>query len=282
MIPTPSAPPSSGDFGHGGGEPGAPPSTPSAPSGSSGQSSGGGPGGNPSSSSEGPVFHGGGPGSNPQANGDAPTTIGQSTQFPGSPGAQSFAAGSNGSSSGGGNNAQGAGRAQNGSLGTGSIAVGGYPDPFKQCDAETGACHYTFYVDIPAGDAERAAAGFWNFLRGLLLPSQAIGQSQRLSIFFSRLRSAPSARSADEALELLAKTLDAVEDAYSGVEKVAEPGLKYAGRMYAPRADNITRLADGSIKAVTRGHDILFGPNGSIRLFARKTGELVFSKLGAP
>ncbi|WP_437936686.1 hypothetical protein [Sorangium sp. So ce341] len=79
---------------------------------------------------------------------------------------------------------------------------------------------------------------------------------------------------------MLAKTLNSVEDAYSGVTAVANPELQYTGRMYPPMADMTKRIADGSIEAMTKGQRLIFGHNGSVSIFSRKTGELVFSKAG--
>jgi len=110
--------------------------------------------------------------------------------------------------------------------------------------------------------------------------SKILSQGERLSKFYEQLKTADPVKSADDALELLSKTLNRVEDAHSGVKAVAEPGLKYTGRMYPPKADMTTRLADGSIEAITKGQRLLFGPDGSIRIVSRKTGEVVFSKVG--
>ena len=116
--------------------------------------------------------------------------------------------------------------------------------------------------------------------------SKILSKSERLKIFGQRLKDGPAASNADEAFEILTRTLDDVEDAYSGVAKVANPGLKYQGRMYAPRADNITRLEDGSIHAVTAGNVIRILSDGTIRIFEKlkdgSAGRLLLEKLGAP
>ena len=107
-----------------------------------------------------------------------------------------------------------------------------------------------------------------------------LSQAARLSKFYGALQAAKPAGSADEALDLLSRTLTAVEDAHSGVAAVAEPGLAYTGRMYPPMADFISRLPGGGLEALTKGQRLLFGSNGSIEIFARKTGELIFQKAG--
>ncbi|MGK3969874.1 hypothetical protein WMF38_32160 [Sorangium sp. So ce118] len=88
------------------------------------------------------------------------------------------------------------------------------------------------------------------------------------------------AETAEEAFRLLSNRLNYVEDAYSGITAVANPGLQYTGRMYPPMADMTKRLADGSIEAMTKGQRLVFGSSGSISIFSRKTGELLFSKAG--
>jgi len=96
--------------------------------------------------------------------------------------------------------------------------------------------------------------------------------------------SGPAAKNADDALKQLSKTLDDVEDAFSGVAKSANPGLKYDGRMYPPFADNIIRNADGTIDAVTKGNIIKIAADGTIRIFERLAnggiGKLILEKLG--
>ena len=133
------------------------------------------------------------------------------------------------------------------------------------------------------GQAILSAEGFGTigrWLAGRIAGRVVLSQATRLRLFYDTLQLMKPAKSAEEALSLLSGTLNGVEDAYSGVTAVAEPGLAYAGRMYPPMADNITRLANGGLEAVTKGQRLLFGPDGSIRIFAKKTGELIFSKAG--
>jgi RHS repeat-associated protein len=162
------------------------------------------------------------------------------------------------------------------------------PDPML-CQSGMFECDYeaqtmklkTVYIPLPDGTTfvqmgqavEAAASAVWRWLR--VLP-----QAKRLDLFYGRLDAATPARNADEAYQLLSRTLTEVENAHSGVAAVQNPGLQYTGRMYPPMADNMTRLANGGMEALTKGQRILFGPDGSIRIFAKKTGELIFSKAG--
>ena len=113
----------------------------------------------------------------------------------------------------------------------------------------------------------------------------ALSQGERLAEFNKRLTNAPCAKNAQEAFEQMNRTLDEVEDAYSGVAKAQNPGLKYDGRMYPPRADYTTRLPNGGLEAITKGNVIRIGPDGSIRIFLRNAdgslGAQLLEKLGA-
>jgi hypothetical protein len=115
-------------------------------------------------------------------------------------------------------------------------------------------------------------------------PNRILPKAERLEIFKKRLLKAPASKSADEAFELLGKILDGVEDAFSGVAKVSNPGLKYQGRMYPPQADFTTRLADGGLEAITRGNIIRITPDGTTRIYEQLAdgtiGKLLLEKLG--
>jgi hypothetical protein len=119
---------------------------------------------------------------------------------------------------------------------------------------------------------------------GIMAPRSILSKGERLKIFNQRLIDAPAAKNADEAFQLLGKTMDDVEDAFSGIAKVDNPGLKYQGRMYPPRPDFTTRLPGGGLEAITKGNIIRIDPNGTIRIYARNAdgsiGNLVLEKLG--
>jgi len=110
-------------------------------------------------------------------------------------------------------------------------------------------------------------------------------KGERLGLFSRRLLDAPGASNADDAFKLLGRTMDDVEDAFSGVARARNPGLKYDGRMYPPRADFTTRLPNGGLEAITKGNVVRIGPDGSIRLYLRNAdgslGAQVLEKLGA-
>ncbi len=113
-----------------------------------------------------------------------------------------------------------------------------------------------------------------------------LSKQERLKIYIEELTAAPTAKNADEGFKLLDTMMTKVEDAYSGVEAVENPGLTYTGRMYAPRADYTTKLPDGSIEAKTLGNVIRISPDGTINFFIRDKsqpndlGRLTFTKSG--
>jgi hypothetical protein len=103
---------------------------------------------------------------------------------------------------------------------------------------------------------------------------------ERLNEFFHRLGNSPRANSAEDALEEIGRTLDAVEDALSGIPKQTPPPPPSMpdGRMYPPLSDNILRRADGTIMAWTRGHIIEIGADGSVVIRNKRTKAVEFNK----
>jgi|SRR5580765_783538 len=94
-----------------------------------------------------------------------------------------------------------------------------------------------------------------------------LSKAKRLQVFIQRLQAAPSASSADEAFDLLAKTLNAVEDEFSGVPN--RPELwKTDGRLYPPQEDSRLKCPERPSlrKYRSKGHHDFIGLNGSIRI----------------
>jgi hypothetical protein len=94
-----------------------------------------------------------------------------------------------------------------------------------------------------------------------------LSKSKRLHEFIQRLQAVPAASSADEAFILLAETLHAVEDEFSGVPN--RPELwKTDGRMYPPREDSRVKCPERPSlrKYRSKGHYDFLGINGSIRI----------------
>jgi RHS repeat-associated protein len=107
-------------------------------------------------------------------------------------------------------------------------------------------------------------------------PGTVLPLTTRLSILFSRLSNAPRASSPKQAFDTLAKEMNAVEDAYSGVANDPNVGLDTRGRMYPPKADNITQFPDGSWYLKTRGHRLFYNKSGGIVIIDRRSGAIEY------
>ena len=91
-------------------------------------------------------------------------------------------------------------------------------------------------------------------------------KKERLKIFLERLGASQPVRSDDDALSLLSKILDAVEDEFAGVTLAQDPaGL---ARMGPPREDNRHEVPHRpSLRRYrSRHHNTFIGTNGSIRI----------------
>ena len=122
-----------------------------------------------------------------------------------------------------------------------------------------------------------------NFLRGEPAEVETpatMSMAARLNKIFARVNELPAARTAEEAISQMHKSLDEVENQYSGVPKASNPGLKSDGRMYPVQADRMVKGPDGTITATSRGHTTIYGPNGSITVYNRAGGFVVFEKSG--
>ncbi|QNK67635.1 hemagglutinin repeat-containing protein [Variovorax sp. PAMC26660] len=112
-----------------------------------------------------------------------------------------------------------------------------------------------------------------------------LNQGARIALYYKSLEGAPAATNAKEAFNLIANTLNAVENAYSGVPAEANPGLAYKGRMYPPRPDYTTTNPDGSLTATTKGNKIDMAVDGTITIYKlnadRTVGPVVLVKPGA-
>jgi hypothetical protein len=112
----------------------------------------------------------------------------------------------------------------------------------------------------------------------------ALPKKDRLELFFHRVREIEPAANHDEAMALLASTLNAIEDEFSGVPyNPDEPGTD--GRMYAPK--EIYRYPAwerSGIRCYRQvGHATFIADNGAIEIRPRKRGELAdpsFEKAG--
>jgi hypothetical protein len=109
-----------------------------------------------------------------------------------------------------------------------------------------------------------------------------LSREERLTKYFHRLGAQRASSTAEEALERVIRTLDEVEDAYSGVSKSEPPPPigQSDGRMYPPRGDRVILLHCGGIRAQTKGHDIAIGADGGIAITNRATEQIEFQQSG--
>jgi hypothetical protein len=105
---------------------------------------------------------------------------------------------------------------------------------------------------------------------------------QRLAEFFKRLEAAPPADSAQEALDLVCRLIEQVEDELCPVPRRDPPPLVSTGRMYAPKEDHVKRFAGGLIIADARHHRIYCRVDGGISIvrMTRKWESIAFEKPG--
>ncbi|MGE0708793.1 MAG: hypothetical protein AB7N76_21550 [Planctomycetota bacterium] len=113
----------------------------------------------------------------------------------------------------------------------------------------------------------------------------AASKGERLAEFLDRLGKAPPAGSAEEALELVNKILDEVEDALSGIpyDPDAAQQLVTDGRMYGPHPSFASEWKDN--QDVTRfahtRHDTFLQNNGAILIRLRRPQTVLLAKPGA-
>ncbi|GDX11202.1 hypothetical protein LBMAG57_29740 [Verrucomicrobiota bacterium] len=104
---------------------------------------------------------------------------------------------------------------------------------------------------------------------------------ERLKIFFERLRTAPPCANAEEALALVCRLIEEVEEEFCAVPREASPPKRRIGRMYPPQADSITFAEGGTIQAITSGHLIYCCADGRILIEHIRSGRVELLKLAA-
>ena len=104
---------------------------------------------------------------------------------------------------------------------------------------------------------------------------------ERLKIFFERLRTAPPCASAEEALALVCRLIEEVEEEFCPVPREASPPKRRIGRMYPPQADSITFAEGGAIHAITSGHLIQCHADGAIYIEHMRSRRIELIKSAA-
>jgi hypothetical protein len=106
-------------------------------------------------------------------------------------------------------------------------------------------------------------------------------KNERLKEFFRRLLEAPAATSSEAALELIAATLNAVEDDLTGIPADPERWMT-DGRMYPPQPDSRREVPEhvDVTRYRSRAHNTYIRNNGAIEI-RDLADQVLFRKAGA-
>ncbi len=103
-----------------------------------------------------------------------------------------------------------------------------------------------------------------------------------MKVFTNRLATAEAAANQKEAVSLINKTLDAVEDEFSGVAKANGIPNRDDGRMYGILDDKYVKtMADGTKIATTKGNRIVLNTDGGFQIQTKDGSKTLFTKPGA-
>lgn len=103
---------------------------------------------------------------------------------------------------------------------------------------------------------------------------------QRLVEFVRRLQAAPPAATSEEALAVVCRLIEQVEEELCPLAREEPPPMRYTGRRYAPKSDQVRRLPDGTLVADTRRHRIYCQRDGAITVEYMPDGTVLLNKEG--
>jgi hypothetical protein len=106
-------------------------------------------------------------------------------------------------------------------------------------------------------------------------------KSERVRLFLDRLKAAEPCADHDEAYDLIAVILNAVEDEHSGVPP--NPATwESDGRLYPPQADRASLPAgfSGVVRYRSLGHWTYVAPNGAFRIKEIASREVLIDCVG--
>lgn len=109
----------------------------------------------------------------------------------------------------------------------------------------------------------------------------SVSKAKRLLEFFRRLNDAPAAHSAEEALDLIAATLNSTEDDFTDIPFDPEK-WQSDGRMYPPQPDSRRQVPDwpSVTRYRSRNHNTFIAANGAIEI-VEVNGPVILRKAGA-
>lgn len=126
------------------------------------------------------------------------------------------------------------------------------------------------------------ADGLKNIYKSVKTVGKVLSKGERLQIFQEQLANAKPASNQEEAIQLINKTLDNVEDQYSGIPKQEGIPDGKDGRMYGILDDKyVETLEDGTKVANTRGNRVILKQDGGIEIQTRDGSKTLLSKPGA-
>jgi hypothetical protein len=108
-----------------------------------------------------------------------------------------------------------------------------------------------------------------------------LAKEVRFKEFLKRLAASPVQSSREEALELLARTLNAVEDEMTDIPNRPEH-WQTDDRMYPPQVDNLKKIRNRPdvVRFRSRGHNTFIRDNGAIEIQELR-GRMIFQKNGS-
>lgn len=109
-----------------------------------------------------------------------------------------------------------------------------------------------------------------------------LSKSERLAKFITALKKAPPASNHDEALELVSRILNEIEDEFSGVP--SNPATwETDGRMYPPQSDMARPSVNvpGVIRYRNRAHVTMIASNGAFAIVALPGRAVLINRPGS-
>ena len=126
-----------------------------------------------------------------------------------------------------------------------------------------------------------AAGKIFKNVGELLRDSYTISKAARLKIFASKLEKAVPASNQKEAINLINKTLDEVEEVHSGIKKAKGIPDRDDGRMYGILDEKyVTTLEDGTKIANTKGNRIILEKDGGFKIQTKDGSKTLIEKAG--
>ena len=104
-------------------------------------------------------------------------------------------------------------------------------------------------------------------------------KQERLKIFLERMNAAAPTSSDSEALELLSRILNKVEDEFTTIPYLPEQWMA-DGRMYPPQADSKRIVTSEISRYRNRNHNTFIGTNGAIKIVTVNGNNVVLDKAG--